>query len=156
MNTVKESHPCQYCSKPCFGRQCKECHLKMIQSQQSNCQDCDIVFAAQRRDGTKRKRCMDCQEKYINKYISICPDCKNSYHALLDDGRFFEKCYTCYKKSFHNCEKCEKQTKDIYSLCRDCYFQDKQIRLQKECSICNDFTCQECRINYKFRTLNLT
>lgn len=156
MNTVKESHPCQYCSKPCFGRQCKECHLKMIQSQQSNCQDCDIVFTAQRRDGTKRKRCMDCQEKYINKYISICPECKNSYHALLDDGRFFEKCYTCYKKSFHNCEKCEKQTRDIYSLCRDCYFRDKQIRLQKECSTCIDFTCQDCRFNYKFRTLNIT
>ena len=154
MLNVKEPHPCQYCTKPCFGKQCKECHLKMVQTQQGNCQDCDKSFAAQRKDGSKRKRCMDCQEKYINKYISNCPDCNNSYHALLDDGRFFEKCYSCYKKSFHNCEKCEKQTKVIYALCRDCYFVEKQQRYQY-CNNCSDFTCMDCRNNYKFRTLKI-
>ena len=35
-----ESHPCQYCETPCFGLQCKNCHLKMVAEREGDCVDC--------------------------------------------------------------------------------------------------------------------
>lgn len=117
----KKLHPCQYCEKSCYGKQCKECHLKMIEKQQGVCLDCHKTFFAIRKNGSKRRRCLDCQDAYNNKYIAECPDCKMTYHAYMEDGRVFNKCFTCYKKSLHKCEKCENYTKFEYALCRICY-----------------------------------
>jgi len=117
----KDAHPCQYCGNSCYGKQCKQCHLKMLDSQKGVCMDCNSTFHAVRRDGSKRRRCTDCQTSYNNKYISQCPDCNNTYHAYMEDGRVFEKCFGCYKKSLHKCTNCDNFTKFEYALCRNCY-----------------------------------
>ena len=117
----KELHPCQYCGTQCFGKQCKECHFKMLETQKGICLDCHTTFHAVRKDGSKRRRCMDCQVAYNNKYISQCPECKCTYHAYMEDGRVFEKCFSCYKKTLHKCTGCESFTKFEYALCRNCY-----------------------------------
>ena len=119
----KDSHPCQYCGNPCYGKQCKQCHLKMLESQKGICVDCDVTFPASRRDGSKRRRCYDCQLTYNNKYISECPDCKQTYHAYMEDGRRFNKCFPCYKNSLHKCTNCDNFTKFEFALCRKCYQQ---------------------------------
>jgi hypothetical protein len=117
----KDAHPCQYCGNSCYGKQCKQCHLKMLDSQKGVCMDCNVSFHAVRRDGSKRRRCTECQTAYNNKYISQCPDCNNTYHAYMEDGRVFEKCFGCYKKSLHKCTNCDNFTKFEYALCRNCY-----------------------------------
>ena len=117
----KDAHPCQYCGNPCYGKQCKQCHLKMLDSQKGVCMDCNSSFHAVRRDGSKRRRCTECQTSYNSKYISQCPDCNNTYHAYMEDGRVFEKCFGCYKKSLHKCTNCDNFTKFEYALCRNCY-----------------------------------
>ena len=50
---VKSSniHPCPYCNVPCFGKQCKNCHNKMIEDKNAECIDCTEQFYALRRDG---------------------------------------------------------------------------------------------------------
>lgn len=124
----KEPHPCQYCGTSCFGKQCKQCHLKMIEIRSGICQDCDKSFLAQRKDGSKRKRCFECQAVYNQKYISTCPFCKSDYHAYLDDGRVFDRCFPCYQSTFHKCERCDNKTKGEFNLCKSCYEQDRQNR----------------------------
>lgn len=124
----KELHPCQYCGNLCFGKQCKQCHLKMIESQKGICLDCHNTFNAIRRDGSKRRRCLECQTAYNNKYISECPDCHNTYHAYMEDGRVFEKCFDCYKKTLHKCNNCDSFTKFEYALCRNCYQSSSHTR----------------------------
>jgi hypothetical protein len=117
----RELHPCQYCGTQCFGKQCKECHFKMLETQKGICLDCHKTFHAVRKDGSKRRRCMECQVAYNNKYISQCPECKCTYHAYMEDGRIFEKCFACYKKTLHKCTGCDSFTKFEYALCRNCY-----------------------------------
>jgi hypothetical protein len=121
----KELHPCQYCGKTCKGKQCKECHLKMIKNRQGNCMDCNNLFLAVRLDGTKKKRCLECQKEYNNKYISNCYLCGNDYHAFLEDGRVFDKCYDCYKKTILECVICKEKTINNYNYCRSCYNENK-------------------------------
>ena len=122
----KELHKCPYCENTCFGIQCKQCHIKMLEEQQGICIDCNTSFHAVRKDGSKRRRCISCQTIYNEKYISKCPICSSSYHAYLDDGRFFDKCFSCYKKSFHQCSNCDKSTKIEYDLCKLCYHEEKK------------------------------
>ena len=117
----QQPHPCQYCSQPCFGKQCKDCHLKMFEERKGECLDCKKFFSALRKDGTKKRRCFECQREYNSKYISICPDCNLSYHAYMDDGRVFEKCFSCYKQSLRKCSRCDNLTKNNFALCRTCY-----------------------------------
>ncbi len=124
-NLEKDLHPCQYCGKTCKGKQCKECHLKMIKNRQGNCVDCNILFLAVRLDGTKKKRCLECQNNYNNKYISKCYLCGNDYHAFLEDGRVFDKCYDCYKKSILECIICKEKTINNYTYCKTCYNEHK-------------------------------
>jgi hypothetical protein len=124
----KELHKCPYCDNTCFGIQCKQCHLKMLEAQQGTCTDCNELFHAVRKDGSKRRRCISCQTVYNEKYISKCPICSSSYHACLDDGRFFDKCFSCYKKSFHQCSNCDRSTKIDYDLCKVCYQAEKKMK----------------------------
>ena len=53
-----ELHPCQYCGNTCKGKQCRECHLKMVEKKQGTCINCKNTFYALRIDGTKRQRCL--------------------------------------------------------------------------------------------------
>lgn len=144
----KDSHPCQYCGNPCYGKQCKQCHLKMLESQKGLCIDCNLSFHATRRDGSKRRRCMDCQTSYNKKYISECPDCKTTYHAYMEDGRVFEKCFPCYRKSLHKCTNCDNFTKFEFALCRNCYQSSSSDRKfyssPRELQLfkCNNETCE--------------
>lgn len=166
-----ELHPCQYCSKICRGKQCKECHLKMVESKQGECLDCKKSFCALRTDGTKRRRCIDCQNNYNTKYISQCPICYNDYHAFLEDGRVFDKCYKCYRNTFTICEKCKENTHGCHRLCNNCYLEEKSkfsllsynsnsssisdIRILKEClnDECSNQTiysyCKSCYTKIK-------
>lgn len=118
---TKELHPCQYCDAMCFGKQCKDCHFKMLETQKGVCLDCHSTFHAIRKNGSKRRRCMECQDAYNKKYIAECPECQMTYHAFMEDGRVFEKCFTCYKKTLHKCSNCDSFTKFEYALCRNCY-----------------------------------
>jgi hypothetical protein len=129
-NNNNELHPCQYCEKTCRGKQCKECHLKMVESKQGNCIDCDKTFYALRSNGSKRRRCIDCQTTYNQKHISQCPICKNDYHAFLEDGRVFDKCYTCYQNSLIECKNCDKKISNNQPLCKNCYQEQKQYKVK--------------------------
>jgi len=138
-NEIQQPHPCQYCQKLCYGKQCKDCHFKMIANRNGICYDCKKVFYALRKDGTKRKRCFDCQDIYNKNHIAICPDCNIEYHAYLEDGRMFEKCFTCYKKSFHKCQNCDNMIKDKFIICGECFKKEKELNQQ------NSFPLKECK-----------
>jgi len=126
-------HPCQYCSEPCRGKQCKKCHFKMLSKMQSKCLDCDKIFVALRKDGSMRKRCLECQDEYTKKNYAKCAECDQQYHAIMADGRVFNKCFDCYKKSFTKCQmvSCDNTTYKGASLCSDCYKASKFTRERK-------------------------
>lgn len=142
----KESHPCQYCDKPCYGKQCKDCHNSMIAKQSGQCTDCNETFRALRQDGTMRKRCLKCQEEYTKSFISVC-SCGTEYHNKTKDGRAFDKCFNCYNAQFKKCAKCDNKTLSKYSLCKEC--NDKKIKTEmRKCISCVKMTlftyCKEC------------
>ena len=117
-----ETHPCQYCEKSCIGKQCKDCHLKMVAKSKSKCQDCEQIFFATRKDGTLRDRCKECQNKKNKEFMAMCPGCNVYYHAILKDGRIFDKCFDCYKSGSKLCiTKCGKYTINGYDLCVACH-----------------------------------
>lgn len=128
----KVTHPCVHCSKPCFGSQCKECHLKMVANREGECVDCKNNFYALRKDGSKRKRCQECQERYNKDHTDICPDCGNVYHARLDDGRVFNRCFDCYTKSFHKCAKCDNTIRGDFEMCSECFNKEKQVEFENK------------------------
>jgi hypothetical protein len=136
-----ELHPCQYCGNTCKGKQCRECHLKMVEKKQGTCINCNSKFYALRIDGTKRQRCFDCQNVYNTKHISSCPICKKDYHAFLDDGRIFSKCYNCYQNSLVECKKCFKKNSNNQPLCKKCYQEEKINNKHKLLSIDTDSSC---------------
>ena len=116
-----EPHPCQYCDNPCYGLQCKNCHIKMVKDRSGICIDCNLsFFNALRKDGTKRQRCNNCQTEFEIKNIVQCPDCDKPY-----DGRIFQKCLECHKKSFRECESCPNMIKSKYVKCGECFRNDK-------------------------------
>lgn len=114
-------HPCKYCEKPCFGLQCKDCHLKMEKDLAGECSDCKKTFRAKKRDGKMRKRCQSCQEVYATKYIGTCPSCKDSYHKMNTDGRVFKVCFKCYNATRTKCKNCEKFAFKDKPLCVECH-----------------------------------
>ena len=136
----RKQHQCPNCPNMCYGKQCSECHLKMMEKIQGICLDCEKSFYAIRQDGTKRKRCKECQDSYNEKHISVCPDCKNTYHAVLEDGRKFDKCYKCYQDSMNKCAKCDKNAYG-QKFCRDCYQNEKANRVEREVKNCRTETC---------------
>jgi len=163
---IPDIHPCQYCTKPCRGKQCKECHLNMVAKLQGKCGDCNKVFHALRKDGTSRKRCKDCHDAYLSKHYATCPDCSAQYHAFLEDGRVFDKCFECYNKSFSSCKKCSKRCFKDVELCSPCFQESKksaqparvaQVHGDKPCKTagCKATTnytfCRDC--NYKNKNL---
>lgn len=141
---INSSHPCQYCSKSCFGLQCRECHMKMVEAKQGQCTDCLETFYAQRKDGSKRKRCKDCQEKYNDKYMSTCK-CGVIFRSLFDDGREYLQCFKCYndkreERQNKKCKVCEKEMKfGKQDTCSECF----QATLEKEGKKCMNKTCSQ-------------
>lgn len=109
-------HPCKYCGNTCRGKQCKQCHIKMI-SRQNECLDCKKHFIS--------LRCNDCNENHKNK-ISKCPDCDINYLNISKDGKIFEKCYECYQKGFSNCKICNNKCFKQYLYCKTCYEKNKE------------------------------
>jgi hypothetical protein len=161
-NIVKpQPHPCQYCSKSCFGLQCKECHLKMIAVNNADCLDCKTSFKALRPDGTKKKRCFDCQKSYSETYYKNCPKCNDVFRCMLDDGRAFDKCFKCYsevkeenKKKYESRRKAELEeeentkpcnttgcfNKTKFSFCSPCFRTKKNTEdsyMISRCIVCN-------------------
>ena len=143
-------HPCQYCEKTCRGKQCKDCHFKMIMSKQGECIDCKTQFYALRNDGSKRRRCLDCQNNYNSTHIAKCPICNNDYHAYLEDGRIFDKCYNCYSSSNKECNKCKKIVINGFPLCKECYTKEK---LSKNKILSYSPTSSTKSIEYTFKQL---
>jgi len=125
-DSLTDLHPCQYCERPCKGKQCRECHFDMLAYKQGQCCDCNKVFTAIRKDGSIKKRCNECQYSYNLKHISICPSCGLTYHAYLSDGRIFDKCYKCYQSSITKCQNCDKFAFNGYALCKQCYQETKK------------------------------
>jgi hypothetical protein len=123
MEDIKNNqlHPCKYCGNTCKGKQCKQCHLKMI-SRQFDCIDCKNRFVA--------LRCYDCTEKHNENIKNTCPDCGITYTNVSNKGKYFEKCYECYQKGFSNCELCNKRCFKQYKYCKSCYedLRDKQSK----------------------------
>ena len=133
-NAEKTAHKCPNCENMCLGKQCSECHLKMIEKFQGDCNDCKKPFYAVRPDGTKRKRCKDCQTKYNIDHIAICSGCTKTYHAVLEDGRKFDKCFECYQISMGTaCESCNNKSFG-QRFCKPCYetFKSKKFNNQKQ------------------------
>ena len=128
---TKVAHPCQYCNKSCFGKQCKQCHLNMVASREGKCVDCGNSFPALRKDGSKKSRCNGCQEAYEKIHIAKCPDCGENFHAMLKNGKSYSKCLPCYKKDFTTCKNCSKTTRVEYPLCKDCYVTEKSEKHEK-------------------------
>ena len=157
----RELHQCPNdgCENSCFGKQCSECHIKMINERSNNfkdCCDCEKSFYAIRKDGSFRMRCRSCQEEYNNKHISICNFCGNSYHAKLANGKVYNKCYYCYQKSINtSCETCGDKSFG-QKFCKPCYESTKQYHTyeKKKCDNtgCSNITtyplCTSCKFGY--------
>ena len=145
-----EIHPCKYCGASCKGKQCKQCHLKMI-SKKQECIDCKKNFIS--------LRCFSCQSDF-NERMSECPDCGKLYYGVSIDGRIFKKCFDCYQNDFSNCKKCGKKCFKKYSFCKDCNIEENINNIDDGTNInickskdCNNKTklifCKECYINFK-------
>jgi len=121
------------CGSPCYGSQCKSCHLKMVAERQGDCEDCKKKFNQLRKDGSRRKRCEPCQEIYSKKHISNCKDCKKPYHSSLPDGRTFAKCYDCYQKTdLKKCKNCNFKIQAKFEVCGKCLVEEKTKATEKE------------------------
>ncbi len=114
-------HPCKYCGNSCIGKQCKDCHLRMVTLRNGKCADCGTEFLSVRRDGSVRKRCGECQYAYNQEYISVCPGCGDTFPSKLKDGRSFTKCYKCYRSTVNKCTRCDNNAYNGYALCRECH-----------------------------------
>ena len=164
----KQSRPCQYCGKNCFGLQCKDCHLKMVAANNAECLDCKVSFKALKKDGTKRKRCFDCQKIYNDTYYKNCSKCNDNFRCMLDDGRVFDKCFKCYneireenKKNYENRRKASEEentkpcttkgcvNKTKFSFCSTCFRNKKNTEdsyMISRCIVCN----YRIKGNYKY------
>lgn len=137
-NNSKDPHPCKYCSKQCYGLQCKDCHLKMEKELSGECYDCKKTFRAKKPDGKMRKRCRPCQEIYTETHVAPCKTCGEMYHQLLDDGRKFDQCYKCYQSSRVKCTQCENTTIKGKPLCVACH-----KKTLFKCTKCDNFASKE-------------
>lgn len=150
---TEEPHPCQYCSTPCFGKQCRGCHMKMIESRNGNCAECNKVFKAERFDGSRRLRCMDCHVSYSEKHFAPCPDCNKTYRWLHDNGTVYNRCSTCYNES-KNKAKCVVCNEGLFSTrfdkCSTCYKKSIDEKNVNTCSTngcenkCEKTFCRDC------------
>ena len=170
-----EAHGCQYCSKPCFGLQCKDCHIKMVAERAGVCMDCSKTFSAKRKDGSMRKRCMECQTKFASENITPCIDCSKPFPSKRKDGTTKKRCFECQdifsKENFKKCDSCDKSTWKEYSFCKDCVSaraakRDATMSVKSsssggsakshKCSTatCNNMTtynsCSECHRNFRY------
>lgn len=147
MKIMKEAHGCQYCSKPCFGLQCKDCHMKMVAERTGSCADCSKSFPAKRPDGSMRKRCFECQQKFATENLANCADCTNSFFAKRSDGSMRKRCFDCQQKfatenvgSCADCSKTFPAKRPDGSLKKRCY--DCQNTFLKDnfkkCSSCDN------------------
>ena len=143
----RELHPCpnEGCENSCFGKQCSQCHVKMINDKLNNfkkCCDCEKQFYAIRKEGTFRLRCRDCQEEYNTKYISTCSGCGNTYHSKLTNGKVYDKCYECYQVSINTCcETCGAKSFG-QKFCKPCYEKTRQNFYTYENKKCNNSWCE--------------
>ena len=138
-NMNRDLHPCQYCSKICFGLQCKDCHLSMEKRLSGECSDCKKTFRAKRDDGSSRKRCLPCHRVYMENHFATCK-CGETFMQLLEDGRRFSQCFKCYQSSKKRCSNCESFTVRDNTLCSDCYKKGKS-----ETSSTKSQTMYNCR-----------
>ena len=158
-NTYLEPHKCLYCEKLCYGKQCKECHLKIINEKDGVCRDCKQGFKnATRKNGTKRQRCTPCQLLYNEIYIRSCPKCDNEYRAFSDSGKRYSTCFECYKNSFRKCAKCDNKIKEPYLYCLECYNNKNSLLKKCKTADCTNDTryvfCESCNENgYKITRL---
>ena len=147
-SVYSEIHPCKYCGNSCKGKQCKQCHFKML-SRNQDCIDCNIKFTS--------LRCFSCQNFHNKNNLSTCPDCGNLYSSMSKDGKSFQKCYDCYQNGFSNCKHCNKRCFKEYSFCKNCTdVLNKTENVETTCKSkdCNNKTnydfCAECYKTFNF------
>jgi hypothetical protein len=143
-----EIHPCKYCGNFCKGKQCRDCHLKMI-STQCECIDCSIKFIP--------LRCFNCENFQAKNSLNNCPECGNIFCSLSKSGKTFQTCYDCYQNDFSNCKKCNKRCLKKYSFCKQCYplvKNEEDIEKKCESKDCYNKTnynfCQDCYKTFNF------
>ena len=156
MKDMKDAHGCQYCAKPCFGLQCKDCHMKMVAERSGVCADCSKSFPAKRPDGSLKKRCYECQTKFASENLGTCADCSKSFPAKRPDGSFKKRCYECQTKfaseNFRKCNSCDKSTWKQYSFCKDCVpekVETASVKSNGSFNKCETKTCEKMT-TYKY------
>lgn len=147
-----EVHGCQYCSKPCYGLQCKDCHMKMMAERAGVCIDCSKSFQAMRKDGTMRKRCLDCQDVFASSHLNPCEDCSKPFPAKRKDGTMKKRCFDCQtiftKANFKKCDKCDNSTRKEYAFCRDCVPKKTFSPARSSASSAKSFTSRKCEFYF--------
>ena len=148
-------HACKYCGNMCKGKQCKQCHFKMI-SRIHNCINCKTEFLA--------LNCFNCQDHYNKHNLSTCPDCDETYTAFSKDGKFFDKCYKCNTTMFSKCQNCNKRCLKQYTYCKICFEKMINNNIDLPINICKTNECQNttkyifcknCYKNYNFVNKNV-
>ncbi len=147
-------HPCKYCGNICKGKQCKQCHFKMM-SRTHECTNCKNTFVA--------LRCFTCQDSYNKNNISICPECGDSYVSVSKDGKVFDKCYKCNMTMFSKCQKCNRRCLKQYTYCKPCFEKMRNDNVDLPINNCKTVGCEnttqyvfckDCYKNYNFVNKN--
>lgn len=142
---IMELHPCPKCQFPCFGKQCKDCHFRMVfeKNQYRNCcVDCRNYIDS---DYQHLRRCRNCYYSYMLKNKVKCNFflCKNVFDGrTAGDGKKKSYCNDCfsYLKSKNEC------------FCEDCssvlYFNFEKDK--NKCKTC----IRKKKINMKTKSLD--
>ena len=104
-------HPCPNCQFPCLGKQCKECHFRMVferNKNNNNCIDCGNEIESEIRQ-TKGKRCRCCQITYNRNNTRKCKHifCRKIFISWNSKFSYCKDCFFFLKSKNENfCKDC--------------------------------------------------
>ena len=146
-------HLCTICNEnQCFGKQCKICHLKMIETYYMDCPICEEKFRHKTEDGRTFDKCLSCFSKKIQK----CQDCnKNTIPEK------FLRCVECKEKfrklppyegaELKDCSNKVCKNTTYYSECSSCFKVRRDLESQYLISTCSVMDCNyRGKGNFKF------
>ena len=149
-----ELHPCPKCHFPCFGKQCKDCHFRMVfeKNQYRNCcVDCRNHIDS---DYQHLKRCRNCHYSYMllqNRVKCKFIFCKNIIKARSESCKKNSYCDHCFSHLKKNnecfCEDCSSVLYFNYekdkNKCRTC-MKNKKINMRTKSLDKNKFNNSRC------------
>jgi len=161
--SVTTLRKCPNCDKKCSGKQCRDCHVKMLEKRKesdsdsnSNCMDCNKTFFAKRADGSLRKRCKECQDIYVESHSVVCKNekCQKTFIGIMNYGRTYQYCMECvdeHRKNRKKCDSCEKIISNDFTKCSDCFKKEKvEYRKKEEAEMVNVCGSKGCENKSKF------